>query len=72
VTTNSVRTGRFTALMKSIQDFNIICDEPNCDSVLYINDRTWSQMVQLVKHEGWKLYKQGELWKHRCPECQGK
>ena len=71
MTITSSKPLRRTPAGESVQDFLIACNEPNCDNTLSAPDRTWSQMIQFLRNEGWKIYKTGSEWKHRCSECHG-
>lgn len=53
-------------------DWFVECDEPGCTSVLDAPQRTFSQVVELLKAHKWRAYKVVSDWRHRCPECQGK
>jgi hypothetical protein len=56
---------------ESPTDWYVECDEPNCKSVLDCPNRTFSQVIALLKERGWKAHKATSGWLHRCPDCQG-
>lgn len=45
----------------------LTCDD--CDFEEVFDDNDWQGCFADAKSLGWRTYKEGEDWKHRCPEC---
>lgn len=52
---------------KNGQKNTFTCD--GCDVEIVIVDHEFTDAWQAAKDKGWRAYKEGEVWKHVCPDC---
>lgn len=50
--------------------FVMECDNECGESITVHGE--FSDLIHDAKAEGWKISKDGEDWRHTCPECAGK
>ena len=48
-------------------DYEITCD--GCDETIEIVADCWRDMIDAIKEEGWRTYKENGSWKQSCPDC---
>lgn len=47
--------------------FTITCDR--CEDDESFGTDTFSETVAWAREQGWKVFKNGDGWQHRCPKC---
>lgn len=47
--------------------FTIMCD--NCSNEIEVEANAWCDMIDEIKAEGWRTYKNGDHWLQKCPVC---
>ena len=47
----------------------IYCDGEGCAESIDL-DGEWRYCIDCAKSEGWKVYKENDEWKHKCPDCK--
>lgn len=51
--------------------FTIYCDERKCqESEEFDTDNDFRSFIDEAKAAGWRVYKDGSNWAHKCPSCQ--
>ncbi len=55
--------------MRKLSDnsFEYSCDSCNRKPEIYFGD--FHSAMKEAKADGWRAYKEGSTWCHRCPEC---
>lgn len=50
--------------------FTIYCEERGCsESESFDTDNDFRSFIDEAKADGWKVYKDGDNWAHKCPSC---
>ena len=47
--------------------YEIYCDF--CEYWRAVDDDDFFAVIEEVKAEGWKIFKDDDDWKHKCPDC---
>lgn len=48
----------------------VICECDDCGSEEAAGTLTFTEFVQWLKDQGWKIRKDAETWLHRCASCR--
>jgi len=53
----------------SFRGYDVYCDFCSFDQSYDYGRDEWSELMAEMKSDGWKTYKDGNVWKHKCPAC---
>lgn len=54
---------------KDAQYIQLSCDKLDCKMTTDIHHRNdFSEMIEIAKSDGWKIFKRGQKWKHYCSQ----
>lgn len=51
-----------------LEKYGVTCDD--CGGYHHLQNRVFSQKIQELKDDGWKIRKHDDLWCHYCPDCE--
>ena len=52
-------------------EVDIACDGDGCDEELLAAEfDNWSEMIQELKDDGWRIWRSGDTWYHFCKKCK--
>ena len=51
--------------------FEVSCDYCSEDIEIDSNG-DWDELLLKIREAGWRIKKEGDEWKHKCPECVAK
>lgn len=49
-------------------DFTASCDF--CDETFDTEEDEFRSAIEAIKRAGWKVFKRGQEWFHKCTDCQ--
>lgn len=68
-----IKDRSFKTSMEDYQDYDVYCDCVGCDvETRYENVFSFTDVVESMKNEGWKITKENGEWFHICQECKNK
>lgn len=56
--------------MMDRQRGDVIFECDGCGEVLDSETGNFEAAVNLLRRSGWKFFKEGDVWIHRCPDCK--
>jgi hypothetical protein len=57
--------------MSITRDYSLIvfeCDD--CQETLETGTHDWYEALGRMREAGWRSEREGDQWRHRCPDCQ--